>query len=89
MRKLKIWPEFFQAVVGGEKKAEVRKCEVGFSFSEIMLVEFNPVTQKETGYCVVINPTNVVKLGDVDEELKDYYLISFDVVKGSFHSGGF
>lgn len=46
----KCWPEYFQAIIDGQKKFEVRladwKCEPG---DELVLQEWNPVTKIFTG----------------------------------------
>lgn len=48
--ELKCWPEYFQAIVNGTKKFEVRKDDREFNVGDILrLMEWSPESQKYTG----------------------------------------
>lgn len=47
IHELKTWPEYFQAVMRGDKTFEVRKDDRGFKVNdEVLLKEFYPPTDK-------------------------------------------
>ncbi len=47
---LKIWPAFFEDVISGAKKYEVRKNDRGFKLGdELLLREWNPNDAAHTG----------------------------------------
>ena len=53
--ELKIWPEFFQAVVLGKKKHEVRINDRDYQVGDMLVLkEFNPESNAFTGnqHCV-------------------------------------
>lgn len=48
---LKCWPEYFQAISTGSKSFELRKNDRDFKVGDtLILVEFDPKTQKFTGF---------------------------------------
>lgn len=53
--KLKIWPEFFEAILDGTKRFEIRKDDRGFAVGDILhLEEWNPESKSYTGrWCKV------------------------------------
>jgi hypothetical protein len=47
---LKCWPEYYNRVVSGLKRFEVRKNDRGFSEGDfLVLQEWDPITRKYTG----------------------------------------
>jgi hypothetical protein len=47
--ELKIWPEFFDAIVMGRKKFEVRK-DIGFNVGDVLYLQsWDPVKNEYTG----------------------------------------
>lgn len=48
--RLKTWPEYFQLVLDGRKKFEVRKFDRDFKEGDILeLVEYDPMTNTYSG----------------------------------------
>ncbi len=48
--ELKIWPEFFNKVLSGEKTFELRKDDRAFRAGDVLILkEWNPKTKKYTG----------------------------------------
>lgn len=80
----KIWPEFFQKIIDGEKNFELRladfQCNPG---DELSLKEWNPKTKEYTGRVLEKEVTHVIKTKDVafwtKEEIEKYgfQIISF------------
>ena len=58
----KVWPEFFQKIIDGDKTFELRladfKCNIG---DTLLLREWNPKTKKYTGRTLEKNVTYVIK----------------------------
>lgn len=47
---LKTWPEFFEAVLGGQKNFEIRRNDRGFKTGDgVVLQEYEPVAKQFTG----------------------------------------
>lgn len=63
----KCWPEFFEKVLSGEKKFEVRldnfNCEVG---DVLVLEEYSPETQQYTGRTITKRIGYIVKTKDFE-----------------------
>lgn len=80
----KCWPEFFQKIMSGEKKFEIRladfKCKAG---DTLVLKEWNPKTGQYTGRVLEKPVTFVLKTKDVkfwpEKDIQKYGLqvISF------------
>jgi hypothetical protein len=46
---LKCWPDYFDAILAGTKKFELRKNDRGFNVGDVLLLhEWNPATGKYT-----------------------------------------
>ena len=46
----KIWPEFFQKILGGEKNFELRLADFEWNVGDILVLkEWNPNTKEYTG----------------------------------------
>lgn len=80
----KIWPEYFQKILNGEKKFELRladfECKPG---DVLVLKEWNPGTKEYTGKSIEKEVTYVIKTKDVkfwpEKDMKKYgfQIISF------------
>lgn len=57
--ELKVWPRFFEALIGGIKTAEYRKNDRNFEAGDLLrLREYNPETKSYTGqetHCVILH----------------------------------
>lgn len=71
VRKLKILPEFFEAVCTGKKSFEIRKNDRNFQVGDkLLLQEFIPETQEYTGRVVERRITYIT-----DFEQKENYVV--------------
>ena len=80
----KVWPEFFQKILDGEKHFELRladwECNEG---DTLMLQEWDPTTKDYTGRTMEKEITYVIKTKDIsfwpkeDVEKYGYQIISF------------
>ena len=80
----KIWPKFFQKILDGDKKFELRladwECKPG---DVLVLKEWNPETKEYTGRVLEKEVTYVIKTKDIkfwpeeDVEKYGYQIISF------------
>jgi hypothetical protein len=62
MHDLKTWPEFFNRVWDGRKRAELRRNDRGFMVGDaVTLREFDPVREEYTGREVIAEITDVVR----------------------------
>jgi hypothetical protein len=61
MHCIKTWPEFFRAVVTGDKTAELRKNDRGYEVGDCLcLQEFNPNKGDYTGEMVCAWVTHII-----------------------------
>ncbi|WP_409994247.1 ASCH/PUA domain-containing protein [Parageobacillus genomosp. 1] len=62
--RLKIWPEYFEAVRSGKKTFEIRKNDRGFQVNDLLLLqEYNPKTQEYTGRELLVEVTYITDFG--------------------------
>ena len=48
--RLKTWPEYYNAIIRGDKSFEVRRNDRGFETGDVVeLMEWNPATKQYTG----------------------------------------
>lgn len=60
--KLKILPEYFEAVACGDKNFELRKDDREFSVGDMVcLEEWSPAEKKYTGRCVTRSITYILR----------------------------
>ncbi|MFC1625779.1 DUF3850 domain-containing protein [Patescibacteria group bacterium] len=82
----KVWPEYFQAILVGDKKFELRladwKCNKG---DILVLKEWNPDTKKYTGRVLEKEVKYVIKTKEAEKffskkdiEKFGFQIISFD-----------
>ena len=81
----KVWPEYFQRIIDGEKKYELRladwECKPG---DTLVLKEWDPKTKAYTGREVEKEVTHVLKTKDLefwpekDKSQHGFQVISFD-----------
>ncbi len=80
----KVWPQYFQKIIDGDKKYELRladwKCEEG---DILILSEWNPETKELTGRILEKEVSYILKTKDLsfwsEEDVKKYgyQIISF------------
>jgi len=72
LHDLKIWPQFFDAVAEGRKRAEIRKNDRDYQDGDVLnLREFDPHTEQYTGRGVTAVVTHVQRIGELDATLKN------------------
>lgn len=60
--KLKVWPEYFEALIDGTKTAEVRKDDRDYKVGDLLhLREWNPETESYTGREAAARVTHLVR----------------------------
>jgi ASC-1-like (ASCH) protein len=60
--KLKIWPEYFEAVLSCKKRFEVRKADRDFRVGDdLLLMEWDPDAEKYTGRTLRKGVTYILK----------------------------
>jgi len=63
----KIWPKYFEAVISGKKKFELRLADFEIKEGdELLLREWNPNTKEYTGRKIKKKVSYVIKTKDVD-----------------------
>jgi ribosomal protein S17 len=80
----KVWPEYFQKIVNGDKNFELRLNDFDCNMGDILILkEWDPKTKKYTGRIIEKKITYVIKTKDIKfwpkEEIEKYGLqiISF------------
>jgi len=80
----KVWPEFFQKILNGEKNFELRLADFECNIGDILVLkEWDPKTEKYTERILEKEVTYVLKTKDVKfwskEDMKKYgfQIISF------------
>ncbi|MCX6767852.1 MAG: DUF3850 domain-containing protein [Candidatus Micrarchaeota archaeon] len=80
----KIWPEFFELVLSGKKKLEVRLADFSIKKGDsFVLAEFDPKKRKYTGKRIKKRVKNIIKFDPLRfwnaNELKKHgiYIIEF------------
>jgi len=75
--ELKIYPNFYDAVIEGRKKAEVRKRDRDFRVGDILWMrEYEPIEYKFTGRSVECRVTHIINGGGFGIA-EDYCVLSF------------
>lgn len=68
---LKIWPQFFDDIAAGKKRAELRKDDRSYRDDDVLrLMEFDPKTKQYTGREVKAVVTHVQRIYELDTEIK-------------------
>lgn len=79
--KLKTWPEFFERILLGDKRAEYRKNDRDFKRGDFLeLQEWNPNNLRYTKRKIVVQVTDIVS-GPHFGIPKDYCMMSFKKLK--------
>ncbi|MEM4366787.1 MAG: DUF3850 domain-containing protein [Candidatus Anstonellales archaeon] len=80
----KIWPQFFEKVVSGEKTCEVRLADFECKPGDILVLkEWDPKSKKYTGRSIAKKVTHVARTKDMkfwaqeDIDKYGYQIISF------------
>ena len=69
----KVWPEYFQKILNGEKKFELRLADFECKPGDILaLKEWDPKTKEYTGRVLEKEVTYVLKTKDVKFWSKEY-----------------
>lgn len=81
----KVWPEYFQKILDGKKKYELRLADWECSEGDLLLLkEWNPETKEYTGREIGKTITYILKTNDInfwpkeDVEKYGYQIISFE-----------
>jgi len=82
--KKKIWPENFELIVSGKKKAELRLADFDIAEGDtFILEEWDPATKSYTGRTIEKRVTNVKKFNLDDfgqaEEIKEKGLLIISI----------
>jgi ASC-1-like (ASCH) protein len=68
--RLKIWPEYFEAVLSGKKTFEIRKNDRDYQVSDLLLLqEYNPKTNEYTGRELLVEVTYITDFGQPDNQV--------------------
>jgi ASC-1-like (ASCH) protein len=68
--RLKIWPEYFEAVLSGKKTFEIRKNDRGFRVNDLLLLqEYSPKTEEYTGRELLVQVTYITDFGQPDNQV--------------------
>ena len=80
----KIWPKFFEKILTGEKKFELRLADFECNTGDILVLrEWNPETKEYTGRTIEKEVSYIIKTKDVkfwskqDIETYGFQIISF------------
>lgn len=83
-KRLKIWPQFFEAVVTGHKKSEVRVGDRGLvAGDQLRLLEWSPSFEHYTGSFVDVRITHVLSPSDYPN-LGNLFVYSFELVGDAY-----
>lgn len=76
IHKLKILPEYFEAVIDGRKKFELRNADRNYNVGDILdMREYDPKTQTYTGRRVLCLVTYIL---DLRALLQGHVILSID-----------
>jgi ASC-1-like (ASCH) protein len=68
--RLKIWPEYFEAVLSGKKTFEIRKNDRGFQVNNLLLLqEYNPEAEEYTGRELLVEVTYITDFGQPNNQV--------------------
>lgn len=73
----KVWPEFFQKIIDGDKTFELRLADFKCSPGDVLILrEWDPKTKEYTGRAIEKKVTYVAKTKDIkfwpNEEIEKY-----------------
>jgi hypothetical protein len=75
--ELKTWPRYFQAVLAGKKKFELRKADRKFEPGDFLhLREYLPKDDKYTGEELVVFVNDVIRADEVGGLKEDYCIMA-------------
>ncbi len=83
IHELKCWPESFQFIRAGQKRAEIRMDDRGFKEGDLVhLREYEPTDREYTGQDELVRITHIQRCGiEPLEALEEgYVLLSFRVL---------
>ena len=75
--KKKIWPEYFNKILTGEKNVEMRLADFNLNRGDILILEeYNPETKEYTGRVIKKKIKNIAKFNPAEkyspEEIKKF-----------------
>ena len=80
----KVWPEYFQKILDGDKKFELRLADFDCQIGDLLVLkEWDPETKEYTGRTLKKKVTYVIKTKDIkfwseqDIEKHGFQIISF------------
>ncbi len=83
--KKKVWPEYFQLILNGKKKVELRLADFNINEGDtLILEEYDPETNTYTGRrikkkaisIIKFNPTRMHRIGDIKRY--GFYIIEME-----------
>ena len=77
VHELKTWPQYYQAIVSGNKTFEVRKNDRHFEVGDLLILkEYNPTTGEYTGKQVTKEITYILPGGSQSGIQMDHVVMS-------------
>lgn len=87
IHELKTWPKYFQAILMGEKKFELRENDRGFEISDILnLREYDPESDLYTGREFNVKVTYIMRDDTQLFELDNHVIMSIKPLRQSIIS---
>lgn len=79
VHELKTWPEYYQEVLSGNKKAELRKDDRPFMVGDLLVLkEYDPKSTLYTGRNIIVKITHILHGGQFVLE-EGYVMMSFKI----------
>jgi hypothetical protein len=83
VHELKCWPKFFQHIITGTKRFEVRKNDRNFEVADwVELREWDPETHMYTGKVHIKQIRYILSDNDIDAKIKEVILHPDYVILG-------
>ena len=81
--KKKVWPEYFQLILEGKKKFELRLADFDIKEGDILILEeYNPKTNTYTGRTIKKNVQSIIKVNPTKMySIEDIKKFGFYIIK--------